>query len=536
MICFSLGNLCFLRRWYDLEHLKERSMDYYRIAPAGPNLLFSTLIGAVLLAAGFWLAWRWVQTHPTPARLKLAHCGFLLVLILPLESVRRYWNAQSNRPDVVSNFSVVVIELLLVAGMVMVLFGNLRILRPARRVTLLLTLLFPSLMLDFAWSGVSAEPASAYAPKPSLPLLPAHAPPVPRVVWLLFDELDQRLAFDARPPSLELPELDRLRRESMVANHVTQTADSTILAIPSLLSGQMFSRADLISADSLRVYPEGSKRGVNWREQPNVFKQARTMGLNATAVGWHHPYCRVLGDNLAGCLNEISGHPTSALLRELSAADEGIANTVIHLFRLQVANVLDMLRFDGFSTSENLRSTYVQRRQQQQYFRIRDRAYAEVANPRIDFLFAHFPAPHLFAIYDRQRRNFTLSSSTGYLDNLALVDLTVGEIRRTLEKAGLWDHTSILITSDHGLRPELWHGRYNWTPELERLTAAGASDTVPFIVKLAGQYHGAGYDRSFSNVVSGDLVLAILGGHVSTPAEVSVWLDEHTAPSIKSVR
>src|SRR2546423_46880 len=39
-----------------------------------------------------------------------------------------------------------------------------------------------------------------------------------RVVWLMFDELDQRITFEARPPGLELPELDRLRRESLYAD------------------------------------------------------------------------------------------------------------------------------------------------------------------------------------------------------------------------------------------------------------------------------------------------------------------------------
>jgi hypothetical protein len=46
LICFSVGNLCFLRRWYDLEHLKERSMDYYRTGPADLTLLGATLVSA----------------------------------------------------------------------------------------------------------------------------------------------------------------------------------------------------------------------------------------------------------------------------------------------------------------------------------------------------------------------------------------------------------------------------------------------------------------------------------------------------------
>src|SRR6202167_1514326 len=85
LVCFSLGNLCFLRRWYDLEHLKERSMDYYRTRPADPTLLAATLISAFLLTAVFWLAWLWANRRPTPAKMQLARCAFLLLLIFPLE-------------------------------------------------------------------------------------------------------------------------------------------------------------------------------------------------------------------------------------------------------------------------------------------------------------------------------------------------------------------------------------------------------------------------------------------------------------------
>src|SRR5581483_1320297 len=86
LICFSLGNLCFLRRWYDLEHLKERSTDYYRTAPANPALLIATMLAALLLTAVFWLAWQWVQLRPRPWKLIFSRSVFLLLLIYPLES------------------------------------------------------------------------------------------------------------------------------------------------------------------------------------------------------------------------------------------------------------------------------------------------------------------------------------------------------------------------------------------------------------------------------------------------------------------
>jgi hypothetical protein len=536
LICFSVGNLCFLRRWYDLEHLKERSMDYYRSAPADLNLLWATLISAFLLTAVLWLAWCWVRRYPSPARLKLARCGFLFLLIFPLESVRRYWNEETGHADLGSNIALLSVEGLLITGLVMILFGNTRVLAPARHVALMLALLFPSLMIDLTVSRVNAEPASAFLAKPSLPMLPSGQAPQRRVIWMLFDELDQRLAFDARQPSVELPELDRLRAESFVASHATQTAPWTIIALPSLLSGRVFSRAELVDADTLRVYPEGSPQGLNWRDENNVFKQARALGVNAELVGWHHPYCRVFGDSMVRCLDVPGGHPTDALLRELNATDQGVLRTVASLFRLQLENALDMLHSTGSLGSENLGSPFVQRRQLEQYFLIRDRGYAAAADPRIGFLFVHFPAPHLFAIYDRKRGDFTLSAATGYFDNLALVDRTVGEMRRTLERAGLWENTSIVITADHGLRPELWRGRYNWTPELQRLTKRGASDTVPLIVKLAGGSRPLDYDKPFSNVVTGALGIAILSGQVSTASEIAAWLDHHSTPPVESRR
>lgn len=532
LICFSVGNLCFLRRWYDLEHLKERSMDYYRTGPANPTLLLATLLAALLLTGVLWLAWLLVEKYPTPARLKLAQCAFLLLLIYPLESVRRYWNIEGGQPDVFANVALLLIEGILCAGFFLALWGNTRIVRAARRMALFLTLLFPSLMIDFTWSRLSAESASAYLPKHSLPLLPPHTGPRRRVVWLLFDEFDQRLAFDVQPPLVDLPELQRLEQQSLVATHAVQTAAWTTLAVPSLLSGRIFNRAELIDASTLRVFSEGSRQGFDWREQSNVFKHARELGFNAALVGWHHPYCRVFGDSLVSCMEVPSGQPTAALLRETSVADEGVLEAVMFLFRLQLGNLRDMLRlssaYTGVDTSEISRDAYVQRRQQQQYFRIRDRGYAEAVDSRIDFLFVHFPTPHPFAFFDRKRGDFSLTGSLDYFDSLALVDRTVGEMRRALEQAGLWDTTSLLITSDHGLRPNLWRGRYHWTEELEHLTAAGQSEIVPFIVRVAGQDRRTVYDKPMSNVVTGQLALAILGGRVSSPAELAAWLDQHT--------
>jgi len=525
LVCFSLGNLCFLRRWYDLEHLKERSMDYYRSHPASPTLLLATLIGAFVLTGVFWTAWCWVERNPTPAKLKLAACGFLLCLIYPLESVRRYWNEQAQHFDLASNVVLLALQAVLGAGIILALSGNTRIAQAARRVALVLTLLFPSLILDFSWSALSAARPSDFDPRPPLPMLPAHTSR--RMIWLLFDEFDQRLAFDLRKLTVDLPELDRLRTVSFVANQAHQTAEWTTLAVPALLSGTILASDQLVDANTLLVYPEGSSQGGNWRDQPNVFKGVRDLGLNSALVGWHHPYCRIIGGDTVRCMDLPSGHPTAALIRETSATEQGLKKTIFDLFFLQLASIRDIFRIKGTPLSEVLKDEYVQRRQQQQYFQLRDRALVDAVDPQIDFLFIHLPAPHLFGIYNRRRGDFSLDNSLSYADNLALVDRTVGELRHALEKAGLWDSTTLLITSDHGLRPNLWRGHMGWTAELEQLTGGKQSPLVPFIVKLAGQDTGATFDKPFSNALCAAFVVATLSGKISTASDAGAWLEEH---------
>jgi arylsulfatase A-like enzyme len=222
------------------------------------------------------------------------------------------------------------------------------------------------------------------------------------------------------------------------------------------------------------------------------------------------------------------------LLREQHAAQEGVAAMTGFLFRLQFENLKDMYRFDGLSGSENLKDAYLQSQQQQEYFQIRDHAYAEATDPHTGFVMLHFPTPHMYAIYNRWRKDFSLDSTVDYLDNLALVDRTLGELRAKLETAGLWDRTSILITADHGFRPDMWRGHYGWTQNMERISERGTSELVPFILKLAGQREHVIVDRQFSNIVSSDLAIAVLGGHVSTAAQAADWIERRAANSESS--
>ena len=96
-----------------------------------------------------------------------------------------------------------------------------------------------------------------------------------------------------------------------------------------------------------------------------------------------------------------------------------------------------------------------------------------------------------------------------------LADLTLGQIRKVLESAGLWMKTTIIVSSDHSLR--LFNNTYD----------SRFDKRVPFIFKMAGQSEAAIYEPEFNTVLTFDLVLATLDEHLSTIRDVVNWLDEH---------
>jgi hypothetical protein len=523
LVALSLGNLVFIRRWYDLENLRSQALDYYRgVAPPENHVLLNaTLLASLAVALLFRLAW--VAVEKWPALREPGECMFLITLAYPLESIRQYWNAQSRQIDMGANVALIALELLLMTGVAFRLMGSLRIVHSARTATLTLTLLIPAVILDFGTAQMGEE-AKRFADRNPLPKIAPSVPAKRRFLWILFDELDQRLAFDERPAGVELPNLDRLRAESASANHILQTGTDTILAIPSLFTGQLLARVQVVDASTLLVTPESTPEAHTWHDQPSVFRRARALGVNAALVGWYHPYCRVLGDQVVSC-EALSAAATPSLQLEAFTEGRGFWRSVVFLLRMQRESIVNVFQGNVHAGWLDAQDRIVQREQQQQYFKIRDRAYQLAVDPDVGFVFVHFPTPHMFPIYDRRTKGFEIHPGLDYLDNLALVDRTVGELRNKMEEAGIWDKTTVLITSDHSLRRGLWRGNLGWSREIEQLTAGASSQTVPFVLKVAGDHSPATFESPLYATMTADMALAVLSGEVTTNGEAAAWLE-----------
>ena len=144
------------------------------------------------------------------------------------------------------------------------------------------------------------------------------------------------------------------------------------------------------------------------------------------------------------------------------------------------------------------------------YLTTLDRALRLVTRPEIGLAFLHMPVPHPPAIYNRKQHQLTAENRNGsYADNLALADATLGKLRQAMEASGQWDNSFVLLTSDHPLRGR--GPKHPW---------------IPFLLKAPGQKEGLAYRQPFNNVLTHDLVMAVVRGEVHTPEEISIWLDQ----------
>jgi hypothetical protein len=95
----------------------------------------------------------------------------------------------------------------------------------------------------------------------------------PRLVWILFDELAYKPVFEARDPSLQLPNFDRLRSESTLYTDMTPIAYRTTRAVPSLLLGRAVTDVDLHRAEPIP--------GSDWDDS-----HWKTFDANARCSAW----------------------------------------------------------------------------------------------------------------------------------------------------------------------------------------------------------------------------------------------------------
>ncbi len=360
-----------------------------------------------------------------------------------------------------------------------------------RIISTILLVLFPFALITLsqaAWVIIDNNQNSAVTEQPAeLPSSDSNK----RVLWIIFDDMDQRVTFEERPETVELPEIDRFREEAIYATEAYPPHYSTHISIPSLTTGRLATKIKSSTLYDIKLFFMDNDEPVVWSAQPNVFQKARQMGFRTAAGGWVLPYHKVFDGDLN--LTISSGRWEVPLLERM------------------YNQAIDVLPFLSLRVK---RAAFAHQN-------ILEHTKKGAVNPEIDLTFIHFMPPHEPWIFDRENDDYVYSIFSGFageperhFDNLVLVDRTIGSLRERLESEGLWDQTTILISSDHW-----WKDSFQYD---------GVTDfRVPFMLKLAGQTRPVVFDTPFNTTLSHDLILSILEGDLSTPEEVVKWLEKN---------
>lgn len=348
-----------------------------------------------------------------------------------------------------------------------------------------------------------------------------------RVLWLLFDELDQRLAFEERPDDVHLPEFDRLRDEGFYATQAYAPNEFTARSMPAMLSGMPVGLAYGRGHDDLGVEFLGEDEPVDWKTMESLFDRLHERGLSIDVVGTYHPYCRLFPETLTDCT--FVPHHGPPATDFLTATQEHLENLKLALptYALQES----IWTSTGLNEAESVRQ---QHRDIAKHQALEPPAVHTAARPDIDYAFIHLNTPHPAGemghgrgYWDAENRRFSAGGDESFFDNLMLADRTLGRIRTAMEENGTWNQTTVIVSSDHGYRATWWQeqGRSEAHTELLR---APTDHRVAYLAKPGGPgsaTEAVQYDEPFNLVLMADLIEAAFQDGFRTPDDFARWLD-----------
>jgi hypothetical protein len=318
----------------------------------------------------------------------------------------------------------------------------------------------------------------------------------PKIVILIFDELDYQLAYERRPADISLPRLDELTRTSTFFENAYPPSNSTLKSMASIVYGRMVRDAKIVGntlqvrfsiPDVREIASDGNifdqmtresseylgarlveynseKRQLSYQsytefsQGDELFNDAIRSGRRILVAGWHHPYCRLFR-NIDKCW-QIEELPYESFTEWLKYVND-----------TQPTCILLKYCFVGSRLVHHVDAAS----------RVINNLEPELKNH--DFFFLHLPTPHMPC---RSRRVLPADSKDEctYLDNLLAVEEVVGRMLDMLRKNGLHESTWVIVGSDHYYRlkdaEEMTHARMSEFGALERSLGASTIGSVMF--------------------------------------------------------
>ena len=494
IVSISLANLMFLRLWMKLLPYKSASGFFLAYSPF--NTYLAVMLNVVIWGGIFFLLLRLagrnkqILTWVVILLFSIVSVAALYGIGLSYISFTKLVFLFGRKRVVYLEFAICMSGVLL--GVLMVKYREL-----VARFCLVFPLFFaPYLLVTFGQASAALghmEPADQFHPHRMDPSSALQNHLWTNVVWMIFDETDYRICFEKRPANLLLPSFDSFKENALWATRAYSPSDSTQISLPALLTGIPLKTTVPAGAGKLALERADSHVRVDFAVQETIFDRFKKRLGSTALMGWFFPYSRIM-------------HSVD-LCRDYPRYNYFTSDNLLKVLVFQWAEVWDM-RFLPFKNTilANNHIGIVKSMQSD--------VIAAVRNQNPSFMFLHYPLPHSPNIYDRKSGTlgFNKNSREGYLDNMALADRCLGELRAEMERKGVWDGSLVIISSDHHWRTNTYDGQTDY-------------EHVPFMVKFPHQQKGLTYDGKFNTVLTQDLILAVIDGKVKSPKDATIWLD-----------
>ncbi len=516
VFCATLACLCTFRVWANV--LTTYRAYYLFHDPVSPRLFLNELVGVWLLTGVLFAACRLVRRFEQQ---RAGRWAVLLLVLGALNGIRPLLpNASVSAVAAAlrAPTGAVLVALLVLAGSIagIALLARRRGWSLLRDAVLCFAPLFAVINVEAVAAAVRFDRLEArYRDLPPRAAGPARKGP--RVVWMVFDELDYDVALSPANRG-RFRALERLRQESFDADNAYAPSSWTILSLPSLLLGRPLDEVRLPSPDVLEVEGPGQP-SASMATLPNVFRDARSRGVDSALIGWAVPHCRILGNDVSRCFwVEYQPPAPTALSWRLHRQLALLVDLMPGAWRSGLTQATGPACCNPHTDS---RSAHWRR-----YQEYMPQARAAAADPAFGLVVLHLPVPHQPLIRDDEGRlQLSPSAPASYVGNVTLADEALGDLRAAMESAGLWESTTVVVTSDHFFRPDSFFKGATWGRE----PGTAREHRVPFLVRVPGDHPHVAYAPPFTTWVLANLTLGILDGKVDSARGIASWLDAHAA-------
>ena len=499
IVALSLANLMFLRVWRNIIFAGENEL--YWLPEHGSTSYFAALANVAVVSVAIYAGIKIIRTLNQPLVSDIGRLALLSCLIFPLDFLRKLF-ANQRTLNLLMDHMLITTTLGIPICAATFYFAIAKRAAATRVIYLMLLYSFPFSIITLPqalYRSISLPPTAQNAHEPAITNTSSNSladePKKPKIIWLLFDELDSRIGFYERPESINLPAFDQLQEECISALYGESHKQSTLRAIPSFLTGKIVEDVKFSDADSLglRFVNGVSDDFVQLESTDTILSDANGKGCNTAIVGMYHPYDRLFKDvanySSAYMVGSYSPKASQSVLKEMYQQILGILplyNRIcaVHMYEGMLHECTEFAR-----------------------------------DPNCDFLFAHISVPHGPHIYDRSSGKYTVFNfaKDAYLDSLILADNFLNSVRRSLEASGEWEDCVVLITSDHALR-QVEFG--------DRRTV----HQTPLLLKMPGKNAKTNLPTHFSpKKVTRPLLNGILSGKLQSQQQVMYWLNQNTA-------